>query len=93
MLKYLGTRNVGIFSTDMDSFDFKMRHPQQVVKSVMAKLKKHGKGIILMHDFQHATSEAVAELFKQMKAEIGGGLEAARPMSSVIKTISGPTAN
>jgi peptidoglycan/xylan/chitin deacetylase (PgdA/CDA1 family) len=68
MLKYLGTRNIGIFSTDMDSFDFKMRRPEQVVKSVMTKLAKHGKGIVLMHDFQHATSEAVPELLKQMKA-------------------------
>jgi peptidoglycan/xylan/chitin deacetylase (PgdA/CDA1 family) len=67
MLKYLGTRNIGIFSTDMDSFDFKMRRPEQVIKSVMAKLEKFGKGIILMHDFQHATAEAVPELFKQMK--------------------------
>src|SRR5450755_3888928 len=28
MVKYLGERNVGIFSTDMDSFDFKMRKPE-----------------------------------------------------------------
>ena len=41
----------------MDSFDFKMRKPEQVIKSVLAKLKKHGKGIVLMHDFQHATAE------------------------------------
>jgi peptidoglycan/xylan/chitin deacetylase (PgdA/CDA1 family) len=115
MVKYLGERNVGIFSTDMDSFDFKMRKPDQVIKSVMSKLAKHGKGIILMHDFQHATAEAVPELFKQLKAggykvvqvvgktpiepkkeyvdivlkEMGGGLDEARPMSSVIQTIQG----
>src|SRR5579872_6225893 len=35
LVKYLGERNVGIFSTDMDSFDFKMRKPEDVVKSVM----------------------------------------------------------
>ena len=34
MVTYLGTRNIAIFSTDMDSFDFKMRKPEQVVKSV-----------------------------------------------------------
>jgi peptidoglycan/xylan/chitin deacetylase (PgdA/CDA1 family) len=115
MVKYLGERNVGIFSTDMDSFDFKMRKPDQVIKSVMTKLAKHGKGIILMHDFQHATAEAVPELFKQLKAggykvvqvvgktpvepqkeyvaivlkEMGGGLDEARPISSVIQTIQG----
>src|SRR5712692_2066629 len=58
MVKYLGERNIAIFSTDMDSFDFTMRKPEQVIKSVMSKLEKHGKGIVLMHDFQRATSEA-----------------------------------
>jgi 3-dehydroquinate dehydratase len=68
LVKYLGERNIAIFSTDMDSFDFTMRKPEQVVKSVMAKLQKHDKGIVLMHDFQHTTAEAIPELLKQLKA-------------------------
>ena len=68
MVTYLGQRNIAIFSTDMDSFDFKMRKPDQVIKSVMAKLQKHGKGIVLLHDFQHATSEAVPQLLAELKA-------------------------
>ncbi len=115
LVKYLGERNVGIFSTDMDSFDFKMRKPEQVIASVMKKLEKRGKGIILMHDFQQATAHAAPELLKKLKdggykvvqvvgktpiepkkeysdmvlKEMGGGLDEARPMSSVIKTIGG----
>ena len=34
----------------------------------MTKLAKHGKGIILMHDFQRATGEAMPELLRQLKA-------------------------
>jgi peptidoglycan/xylan/chitin deacetylase (PgdA/CDA1 family) len=68
MVSYLGERNIAIFSTDMDSFDFKIHKPDQVVKSVMTKLKKHGKGIVLLHDFQHATSEAVPALLAELKA-------------------------
>jgi peptidoglycan/xylan/chitin deacetylase (PgdA/CDA1 family) len=68
MVTYLGQRNIAIFSCDMDSFDFTMRKPEQVVRSVMSKLEKHGKGIILMHDFQHATAEALPELLNQLKA-------------------------
>ena len=68
MVSYLGTRNIGIFSTDMDSFDFKIRKPEQVVVSVMTKLKKRGKGIVLLHDFQHPTSLALPELLAQLKA-------------------------
>lgn len=65
---YLAERNIGIFSTDMDSFDFKIKKPDQVVLSVMTKLKKRGKGIILMHDFQQSTANALPELLVQLKA-------------------------
>src|SRR5262249_16087044 len=68
LVTYLGERNVGIFSTDFDSFDFKMRKPEQVIKAVMEKLKKHGKGIALMHDFQQPTAHAVPELLLKIKA-------------------------
>ncbi len=68
VVKYLGERNVAIFSTDMDSFDFKMRRPEQVRQAVLAKLKKHGKGIVLMHDFQQATAAAANDLMRDLKA-------------------------
>jgi peptidoglycan/xylan/chitin deacetylase (PgdA/CDA1 family) len=67
-VEYLGQRNVAIFSMDLDSFDFKMRQPEQVVKSVMDKLEKKGKGIILMHDFQQVTAKALPEILDQLKA-------------------------
>ncbi len=67
MVTYLGQRNIAIFSTDMDSFDFKIRKPDQVITSVLTKLKKYGKGIVLMHDFQRATADAAPELLRQLK--------------------------
>ncbi len=100
LIEYLGKRNIGIFSADMDSFDFKMRKPEQVRQSVMAKLKKHGKGIVLMHDFQHATAEAAMDLLNDLKA---GGYKVVfmKPKFSVstiasyddqvLKLVSGPT--
>jgi peptidoglycan/xylan/chitin deacetylase (PgdA/CDA1 family) len=68
LVKYLGERNIAMFSTDMDSFDFKFRKPDQVVNSVIARLKKHGKGIVLMHDFQKHTAQAVPALLAEIKA-------------------------
>ncbi len=65
---YLGERNIAIFSTDIDSRDFKLHKPEDVIKSVMSQLEKHGKGIILMHDFKHNTAEALPELIRQLKA-------------------------
>ena len=67
LVTYLGERNIAIFSTDLDSFDFKARRPEQVVNAVMTKLKKFGKGIVLMHDFQTQTAEALPDLLKQLK--------------------------
>jgi peptidoglycan/xylan/chitin deacetylase (PgdA/CDA1 family) len=67
LIDYLGKRNIAIFSADLDSFDFKMRKPEQVKQSVLSKLKKNGKGIVLMHDFQHATAEAAMDLLKELK--------------------------
>jgi peptidoglycan/xylan/chitin deacetylase (PgdA/CDA1 family) len=114
LLKYLATRNIAVFSTDIDSFDFKLHKPEQVIKSVMAKLKKRGKGIVLMHDFQRSTAHAAEKLLDELKAggykivhmrpkapvktlpkydqlamkDFGLGASNARPMSSVVRTIS-----
>ena len=67
LLTYLGERNIAIFSTDIDSRDFKMHKPEQVIKSVMSQLEKRGKGILLMHDFHKNTAEALPELLHQLK--------------------------
>jgi peptidoglycan/xylan/chitin deacetylase (PgdA/CDA1 family) len=68
LLSYLAERNIGVFSTDIDSRDFKLHKPEEVIKSVMSQLEKHGKGIILVHDFKHHTAEALPELLRQLKA-------------------------
>jgi len=68
MVSYLGTRNVAMFSCDVDSFDFKAKNAEQIVDTVMTKLDKKGKGIILMHDFQKHTGEALPALLARLKA-------------------------
>jgi peptidoglycan/xylan/chitin deacetylase (PgdA/CDA1 family) len=68
MVTYLGERNIAIFSCDVDSFDFKARKPEQVVDNIFKKLDKVGKGIILMHDFQKHTAEALPEILRRLKA-------------------------
>jgi len=68
MVTYLGNRNVAIFSCDIDSFDFKASKPEKVIDTVMKGLEKKGKGIILMHDFQKHTAEALPELLNRLKA-------------------------
>lgn len=69
LLSYLGQRNVGIFSTDIDSFDFKFKSPQMMIRKLLSKLKRKRKGIILFHDIQPATVKALPALLKALKSK------------------------
>jgi peptidoglycan/xylan/chitin deacetylase (PgdA/CDA1 family) len=69
MLTYLGERNIASFSTDIDSWDFKIKKPEELTKSLMGKVRKAGKGIILMHDFQKGTSIALPQILEQLHQE------------------------
>jgi peptidoglycan/xylan/chitin deacetylase (PgdA/CDA1 family) len=67
MLAYLGGRNIASFSTDIDSFDFKIHKPEELTRSIIGKLTKAGKGIILMHDFQKGTSIALPQILGELQ--------------------------
>ena len=68
-IKHLSGRNIAMWSTDIDSFDFKPQPPEHIIKSVMAKLEKRGKGIILLHDIHKTTAKAVPGLLAELKAK------------------------
>ena len=85
IVTYLGTRNIAIFSCDLDSFDFKASKPEKVIETVMRKVDKLGKGIILMHDFQKHTAEALPELLKKLKA--GGYKVVAMRSKAAVQTL------
>src|SRR5437763_5367538 len=58
-----------MFSCDLDSFDFrKTSTPEKIVQTVMGKLDKAGKGVILMHDLQKHTAAALPTLLRRLKA-------------------------
>ena len=67
MLTYLGGRNIASFSTDIDSFDFKIKKPEELTRSLIGKLNKLGKGIILMHDFQKGTATALPQILGELQ--------------------------
>ena len=86
MVTYLGTRNIAIFSCDLNSFDFKASKAQTIIDNVMRKVEKNGKGIILMHDFQKHTAEALPELLKKLKA--GGYKVVAMRAKAPVQTLA-----
>jgi peptidoglycan/xylan/chitin deacetylase (PgdA/CDA1 family) len=65
---YLGSRNIAMFSVDVDSNDFKSKSADEVINNVMTKLDKEHKGIILMHDLQKHTAQALPTLLRKLKA-------------------------
>ncbi|MEH2623629.1 peptidoglycan/xylan/chitin deacetylase (PgdA/CDA1 family) [Bradyrhizobium sp. AZCC 1719] len=67
-LGYLASRNISMFSVDVDSNDFRSSGPDQVIQNVMTKLDKQGKGVILMHDLQKSTAQALPTLLRRLKA-------------------------
>jgi peptidoglycan/xylan/chitin deacetylase (PgdA/CDA1 family) len=67
-LAHLASRNIAVFSTDVDSFDFKRQTPEQLVQAIMKRLDKKGKGILLMHDIQPHTAKAMPSLLAALKA-------------------------
>ena len=67
-LAHLASRNIAMFSTDLDSFDFKRQTAEKLVENIMKKLEKNGKGIILMHDIQPHTAKAMPALLAALKA-------------------------
>jgi peptidoglycan-N-acetylglucosamine deacetylase len=84
-LDHLAKRNIAVFSQDVDSFDFKLRTTESMVKSVMDRLAKKGKGIVLMHDINPNTGKSVPALLAALKA---GGykvvhLKAKAPLNSL----------
>ena len=67
-LAHLASRNIAMFSADLDSFDFKRQTAEKLVENIMKKLEKNGKGIILMHDIQPHTAKAMPALLAALKA-------------------------
>lgn len=67
-LEHLSNRNIAIFSTDVDSRDYVPQTPERLVKAIMDKLEKKGKGIVLMHDIQPTTAKAMPLLLAELKA-------------------------
>ncbi len=66
-LAYLESRNIAKFSVDVDSNDFKSKSSDEVIQNVMTKLDKEHKGIILMHDLQKHTAQALPTLLRKLK--------------------------
>jgi peptidoglycan/xylan/chitin deacetylase (PgdA/CDA1 family) len=68
MIAHLKSRDIGLFSIDVDSLDFRTRRPADVHRRVLAQLAEKRKGIILFHDIQPSTAHALRGLLAELRA-------------------------
>ncbi|MGE5087317.1 MAG: polysaccharide deacetylase family protein [Bacillota bacterium] len=64
--QYLRSAGIGEFFWSIDSEDWKNKTPQKLIDDVMVQLKARGKGMILFHDIQRKTAEALPEILRQL---------------------------
>ena len=69
MLGYTQSRHLGVFSIEVDSQDWKTKNAAAVHRDVLAQLAEHGKGIILFHDIQAATAQALPGLLEALRTK------------------------
>ncbi len=68
MQAHLKARNVGMFSIDADSYDYKTLNPSEVHRAIISQITAKRKGIILFHDIQQSTAGALPGLLAELKA-------------------------
>jgi peptidoglycan-N-acetylglucosamine deacetylase len=69
MIAYGKSRNLAIFSIDIDSNDYKTRSAERVYGTIMRQLRSRGKGIMLFHDIQSSTAGAMQRILDTMQRE------------------------
>jgi peptidoglycan-N-acetylglucosamine deacetylase len=67
-IAYLKSRHVASFGIDVDSRDFKTRDGATVKANVLAQLAARHKGILLFHDIQPSTANALKDILDALKA-------------------------
>jgi peptidoglycan/xylan/chitin deacetylase (PgdA/CDA1 family) len=68
MIAHLQQRQMGIFSIDVDSNDYRTQDARTVHRTIIKQLMEKRKGIILFHDIQPSTARALKPLLDDLKA-------------------------
>ncbi|MBV8792960.1 MAG: polysaccharide deacetylase family protein, partial [Pseudolabrys sp.] len=65
---YLASQAITVWSTDVDADDwYKTASPQDIVTKAMTRITQKSRGIILLHDVQPATAQALPLLLTELK--------------------------
>lgn len=67
MISHNQSRDIAMFSIDVDALDYRTKDAGTVQRRVLAGLKAKGKGIILFHDIQVSTANALPALLAEIR--------------------------
>jgi peptidoglycan/xylan/chitin deacetylase (PgdA/CDA1 family) len=65
--QYLAKRNVMAWSGDFDADDYKHISAEEIVDRALTRLERKGRGILILHDIQPATAQALPGLLRELK--------------------------
>jgi peptidoglycan/xylan/chitin deacetylase (PgdA/CDA1 family) len=65
---YLQERGIMIWSADFPADDWKHINANEVLSRALRRIEAKGKGILLLHDIQPATAQALPALLRELKA-------------------------
>ena len=63
---YLSKNSIGEFYWSIDSNDWRAQTPAHLIQSVLRDVNSRGRGIILFHDIQHRTMEALPAILRAL---------------------------
>lgn len=69
LLEAAAARNMPVFGTDLWASDWNPMTSQRELKLLMFRLRKAGRGLILLHDIHRQTAGMIPELLRTLKAE------------------------
>lgn len=69
MLEYAARRNLAVWSVDVVSGDSEGASAGRMPALVMARLEKHGRGILLFHDIKKTTVDALPRIIEMLRSE------------------------
>jgi peptidoglycan/xylan/chitin deacetylase (PgdA/CDA1 family) len=67
LLQELSHRNISVWGADIWASDWNPMSPDQQVRLVMARLKQHRKGILLLHDIKAQTARMMPSFLNALK--------------------------
>ncbi|MCH2534080.1 MAG: polysaccharide deacetylase family protein [Bdellovibrionales bacterium] len=67
-LEYLGQKDVVSFFWNIDTFDWKIKDPEELLKFSIKKIKEKPSGIILMHDIHNQTADMLPYLLDYLNS-------------------------